>query len=223
MYCLSDFKIPFSFENRRPLLQDDFLFIPGFYEELGSHGPVLDFANLFQNDNPVLIEYCSGNGQWIAAKAKENPDLNWVAVERDFERARKIWLKAKKQNLKNLFLVFGEALTFTQYYLKDQSVDGFFVNFPDPWPKRRHFKNRLVSAAFMEETKKKVKPLGTTTLVSDHEGMALFMIESALKSEWKPLFEKPYFSEELEGYGSSYFEDLFRGKGKKIRYIRFEK
>ena len=63
------------FENRRPLLQDGFLFIPGFYEELGSHGPVLDFANLFQNDNPVLIEYCSGNGQWIAAKAKENPDF----------------------------------------------------------------------------------------------------------------------------------------------------
>ena len=222
MYQPSDFKIPCSFENRRPLLQDGFLFIPGFYEEIGAHGPVLDFTEIFQNTNPVLIEYCSGNGQWISAKAKDNPNLNWIAVEKDFERARKIWLKAKKQNLKNLFLVFGEALTFSLHYLKDQSLEGFFVNFPDPWPKRRHFKKRLVNADFMETVKKKIKPLGKATLVTDHEEMAFFMIESALKSSWKPLFKKPYFSEELIGYGSSYFEKLFRGKGKQIRYMQFE-
>lgn len=222
MYTAADFKIPCSFENRKPLLQDRFLFIPGFYEAIGEHGPVLDFADLFQNENPVQIEYCSGNGSWIAKKAEENPHLNWVAVEKDFERARKIWLKAKKQNLKNLFLVFGEAFTFTQYYLKDQTVENIFINFPDPWPKRRHMKKRLANAAFMEMVKKKIKPRGRATFATDHREMALFMIDSALESKWVPVFPKPYFITELEGYGNSYFEELFRSKGKSIHYMQFE-
>ncbi len=222
MIKLADFKIPCSFEKRKPFLLDGFLFIPGFYEAVGKHGPKLDLEAIFGNKNAVQLEYCSGNGSWIADKAQKNQNLNWIAVEKDFDRARKIWLKAKRQNLKNLFLIFGEAFVFTWFYLPENSIQNVFINFPDPWPKRRHHKKRLVKTEFLLEIKKKLLPDGKITLVTDHEDLAFFMIKEAFQSGLRTVFEEPYFKKSFAGYGSSFFEELFRAKGKKIHYMQFQ-
>ena len=66
-------------------------------------------AAFFGNNQPLRIEYCSGNGAWIAEKAMLHPEINWVAVEKKFSRAKKIGAKAKKLNLRNLLVIYGEA------------------------------------------------------------------------------------------------------------------
>ncbi len=175
-----------------------------------------------KNKNPVNIEYCSGNGQWIIEKAKNNPDINWVAVEFKFERARKIWVKLHNMGLKNLFVVFAEAYCFTKNYLKDYCVSNIFVNFPDPWPKKKHAKHRLVNTLFMNELSRIVEKKGIATLVTDDKDAKDWMLAAALSSDrWEAVYKYPHYIDHIENYGGSYFDSLWRDKGREIKYLQF--
>jgi tRNA (guanine-N7-)-methyltransferase len=219
----SDLIIPFSFEKRRPIIIERFFFIPTFYDKHGEWGG-LDLAakEIFSEYQMVNIEYCSGNGQWILDKAQKSPHLNWIAVEFRFERARKIWIKAHNLGLKNILVVFGEAFCFSKHYLKKDTISNIFINFPDPWPKKRHEKHRLVTPEFMKELSRIVVEGGIATLVTDDSPTQELMVAAALSSErWKALFKHPHFTDHLEDYGSSYFDSLWKSKGKKIKYLQF--
>lgn len=214
---------PFSWEDRRVLIQDGVWFIPDYlenYEEFQFPG----WEALFQNNHPVMIEYCSGNGTWIDSRAKQHPHLNWLAVEIRFDRIRKIWAKKKTHQLNNLFALCGEGERATRLYFPDSSVDGVFINFPDPWPKERHAKHRLIKPDFAAELARILKPGKEVTIVTDHASYAEQIIEVFQNQEgMRSIYEAPYFARELEGYGSSFFEQLWRGKGLLIHYIRFVK
>lgn len=220
-----DLKSPFSWENRRVAIQDRVLYIPEYYSNYQEFTfPAWEDPVLFGNQNPVNVEYCSGNGTWIAEKAKENPHLNWVAVEKRFVRARKIWSKIKNFGLSNLFVICGEAAKATHYYFPDESIHEVFINFPDPWPKLRHAKHRLIQPSFINEIWRVLKKGHQWTFVTDDPDYSNLLIEEVLPfSGLKSLYPDPYFITEMPGYGTSYFEELWREKGKIIRYHRFEK
>ncbi len=178
----------------------------------------------FGNEKPLYLEYCSGNGLWIAEKAKEQRGVNWVGVELKWKRIKKIWSKIQNEALDNLMAVHAEAKQLTQDYLFDSSIDKIFINFPDPWPKKRHIKHRLFCASFVEQLGRILKPGGTLTLVTDDEPYAIEAVEALLKSNvLKPLSTAPHYIHELDGYGSSTFEELWRQLGRKIYYISFQK
>ena len=129
-----DLKPVFSFETRRPLLIDRIFYVPIYYEN--HRGFTLpDLRDFFGNENPHCIEYCSGNGDWILEKALQEPEKNWIAVEKRFDRIRKIWAKMKNKSIFNLLIVCGEAFTFTKNYLQANVIEHVYINFPDPWPK----------------------------------------------------------------------------------------
>ena len=210
---------PYSWNERKVLLEDRVLFVPDQLENYGQFIFPGWFA-LFDNEHPVKVEYCSGNGMWIVEKAMAEPQINWVAVEQKFERIGKTWVKVVKRKLTNLFMVCGEGLISTQNYFPSASIAEVFINFPDPWPKRRHWKNRIVESTFLQELKRILLPQGLLNLVTDDLNYSQVMIKEALK-HFSALHPAPHYIEELPGYGSSYFEDLWRSKGKKIRYHQF--
>jgi tRNA (guanine-N7-)-methyltransferase len=217
-----DLKSPYRWEARRPLLQDKVLFVPDYYDR---HQELTfpKWREIFGNDNPVIIEYCTGNGTWLAEKAKDS-SKNWVAVEWRFERVRKIWSKMKNYGLSNLFIISGEAKTFAREYLSASSVDGVYINFPDPWPKDKHAKNRLFQQPFIEELALTIKPGGTVTVATDDPTYSEQISREMLAHPaWEPDFHKPYYKTEWEGYGTSYFDMLWREKGKEIRYFQFRR
>ena len=125
MKTAKDLNLPFSYEDRRPVLLDRFFYVPSRYEYSQESLP------FFEKEQPVAIEYCSGNGQWIAEKAKTSPHINWIAVEKKFKRARKIWAKLQKENLSNLVVACSEAFVFTRYYAPKTAE--IFINFPSPF------------------------------------------------------------------------------------------
>jgi tRNA (guanine-N7-)-methyltransferase len=215
------FIYPYTFENRAPCIFDRVIFIPSYYFQHHEYAfPSFSSPELFGNHNPVQIEFCSGNGEWIVNKAQENPHINWVACEIKFKRVRKIWVKIKQLNLPNLVVAFGDANDFIQFYLKDQSVDAIFINFPDPWPKDKHAKNRLIKDPFTKEMKRILKTGGVATIVTDHEGYSLQVIEEMTK-EFASLFKEPYYTNFTIEYGSSYFYRLWESRGKEIRQMQF--
>lgn len=226
MFCVkkvSDLRIPFIWEERRPVLLERFLYLPGHYDFHSEWKPIpWADAQMFGNDQPVLLEYCSGNGQWICEKAKQNPHLNWVAVEVRFDRARKIWRRLFRENLKNLYILCGEASILTRHYIPKKSLFEIFVNFPDPWPKSRHAKHRLIQAPFLAEIAQSALDGCKATFVTDDFPYATQMLrELALCPVWRPCLPHPHYSLEWPDYGYSFFFDLWKKKGYNIYFLPF--
>jgi len=196
----------------KPTTQSDFVF-PGW-----SH------PDLFGNNLPVIVEYCSGNGAWIADKAAKEPGFNWIAVEMKFERVKKIWSKIKNFGLNNLIVVCGEANRVTSTYFPEQSVSGVYINFPDPWPKKRHAKNRLIQPVFMDQVSRVLIENKNLTFVTDDVPYSEWFIEVLnAHPHFTSLHPDPYFLTEESGYGTSYFDQLWRSKGRSIRYHSYQK
>lgn len=218
-------KVPFTWKAPKVAIAEGVFYVPdrcGSYEEFTFPG--WNDPALFGNDLPLKIEYCSGNGAWLVEKALAHPEINWVAVEKKFKRVKKIGSKVKKLNLKNLSVVCGEAYLSTTHYFSDETFESAYINFPDPWPKTRHAKNRLIQPKFIDEVWRILKPAGVFTLVTDDPEYSSQMLkEMTAHSGFRPLFPDPFFVTEMPGYGSSYFDQLWREKGKTIRYHQFEK
>ena len=219
-----DLKHPFRWEDRRPLIDGRVFYVPDYYQEHHLFTfPLFEESPIFGNARPVHLEYCSGNGTWIVEKALADPDTNWVAVERDFERVRKIVSKGCNLKLSNLFVICGEAFTFTKHYVRDHSIEQIYVNFPDPWPKDKHAKHRLFQPLFADETARVIKPGKRGIFVTDDPPYSE-QICSVMRAsnKWEPSYPDPYYLTEREGYGTSFFEELWREKGKTIRYIEMK-
>jgi tRNA (guanine-N7-)-methyltransferase len=219
----SNLKAPFSWDECKPMIHDRILYAPltlAPTEEL--HFPGWEDPSLFGNDHPICIEYCSGNGLWIAAKAEANPNINWVAVEKKFMRVKKIWSKIKNLDLKNLIVVCGEAYETTRRYFPLESFSNAYINFPDPWPKRRHAKLRLIQPRFTDEVCRVLKPGAIFSLVTDDADYSQKMLQEMNgHSGFESCYPSPYYVTELEGYGTSYFEELWREQGRIIHYHQF--
>lgn len=217
-------KAVFTWSERRVLIQDRIWYFPDYHEDTQFTFPGWDSPELFGNNHPIHVEYCSGNGLWIAQKAAENPEINWVAVEIQFKRVKKIWSKVKNQKLSNLIIVCGEGNRWTRTYVPSNSISKAYVNFPDPWPKGRHAKHRIINQGFAKEMGRILSPGGEMMMVTDDAPYSDIMVETFIKApRFQPKTPLPYYLTEYEGYGSSYFDELWRDKGREIRYHQFIK
>jgi tRNA (guanine-N7-)-methyltransferase len=213
-----DLHIPFTWEERRPVYLDRLFYIPKVYDHASDAKIDWTSSEIFGNNNPISMEICSGNGQWVGAKALANPERNWVAVEMCFERARTIWLKVHRQKIPNLYVICAEASAFIKYYVTEKSVEEAYVNFPDPWPKRCHAKHRLLWAPFLQSLETVVS--GKVTLATDDEPYHNQMVEEFAKSGvWTP---KEFDPSKKETYGDSFFADLWIAKGRSLHYLQYE-
>jgi tRNA (guanine-N7-)-methyltransferase len=219
-----DLKSPFSWQNRFITIHDRVWYLPEHYKQHDAFTfPGWLHPTTFTEKRPIKVEYCSGNGAWIAAKALQDPHSNWVAIEKQFTRARKIWAKVKNLKLDNLLVVCGEGFKVTNWYFQNQSISDVFINFPDPWPKRRHAKHRIMQPAFIKEMERILQAGGKLTFVTDDHDYSALTIELLFKYPgFESCFSTPYVTD-LEEYGTSYFEDFWRNKGKEIRYHQFRK
>lgn len=213
-----DLKCPFKWEERRPHLEERVLFIPPYYF---AHDAFVmpPLSEVFASSAPIFLEYCSGNGDWVIDQAEKAPHHNWIAVEKRFDRVRKIWSKRENKKLKNLFIVAGEGFTFSKYYLPDTSLDGVYINFPDPWPKDKHAKHRLFQEPFICELARTLKGDKKITFVSD---FPLCVEQAAAVIGSNPLFINKTLEHDHPEYGvSSYFHHLWKTQGKQISFLSF--
>jgi tRNA (guanine-N7-)-methyltransferase len=220
-----DLKPPFTWKDRRVVLANRVLYVPDHYDHYQEFQfPGWSDPALFGNERPVRIEFCSGNGDWVAHRALSDRASNWVAIEKMFDRSRKIWSKTKNAALDNLFIICGEALNATSLYIPSLSVEEVFVNFPDPWPKKRHAKHRLINESFLEQLQRILKPSGLATLVTDDVDYCQQMIHQFIECpSFQPVHPAPFYTTHCSDYGTSYFEQLWRRKGKLIHYLQFVK
>ena len=137
----------------------------------------MDFEAIFGNKNPVIIEIGFGMGESTLKIAKANPDKNYIGIEVFLYGFSKLLANASKENVTNLKLMRFDAVQVLQDMVPDNSVDGFHVFFPDPWPKKRHHKKRLIQVPFATLLASKLKKGGYIYCVTDWEEYAEQMLK----------------------------------------------
>lgn len=127
----------------------------------------LNWSELFPKNQPIEVEIGAGDGSFIAQYANLRPEINFLAVERLLGRLRKVAKKSCRNNLQNLRCLRIEAAYLLSFLLPKNSVTALHIYFPDPWPKRKHRKNRLINEDFPELAARVLVPNGRIYLRTD--------------------------------------------------------
>src|SRR5215212_6578668 len=129
----------------------------------------LNWGELFGNDRPVELEIGMGKGTFLTEQAKARPEVNFFGIE----WARWFWRYAsdrlRRNGCMNARTARVEALFFLSEYVTDASISVLHVYFPDPWPKARHHRRRLIQEPFLKQAQRVLVPGGRLQIVTDHQ------------------------------------------------------
>ncbi len=135
--------------------------------ELGSIVEPLSLNGLFSSPQPLEVELGCGDASFLVEHARLHPETNFIGVERLLGRITKLDKKGRHAGLKNLRGVRIESSYFLQYLLPPQSAQAIHIYFPDPWPKKKHHKNRLIDEDFPAIAQAALAPGGKVFLRTD--------------------------------------------------------
>lgn len=141
-------------------------------------GPI-DFAAWFGRSAPVLLEIGSGMGETTSRLAAAAPEVNYVAVEVYEAGLGQLMLRAENLGLTNLRLVHGDAVVLLAEHVAPRSLSGVRIFFPDPWPKKKHHKRRLIQPEFIALVASRLAPGATLHMATDWDHYAEQMLEVA--------------------------------------------
>ena len=129
----------------------------------------LNLAQLFSGPQLLEVELGCGDASFLVKYAGRHPDRNYIGVERLLGRLRKLDRKGRRDGLMNLRGVRIESSYFLEYLLPPHSASVLHIYFPDPWPKKKHRKYRLINEHFPEIARIALAPGGTVYLRTDDE------------------------------------------------------
>lgn len=174
--------------------------------------------DIFKNDCPLHIEIGMGKGRFIMDMARQNPDINYVGIEKfSSVLIRAIEKRVEETEMKNLFFIRMEAEEIEDVFAPGE-VDYIYLNFSDPWPKNRNAKRRLTSTRFLERYINILNPEGGLTFKTDNVTLFDFSVESAQEAAWELLVvtKDLHNSEYAEGNVMTEYEERFSSRGNKI-------
>ena len=211
--------------------------IPRATKMVGNHKLVINnpkdykgrWTEVFRSANPIHIEIGMGKGQFITRKALENPEINYIGIERyssvllralekfdKIEEGNKV--SPELQNFKNLQLLCMDAREIPEVFEREE-VSKIYLNFSDPWPKSRHAKRRLTSKEFLKRYEKILVKHGKVELKTDNEELFNFSLWQMEESGWQlEASTRDLHQEEslCQHNIMTEYEEKFAGEGMKI-------
>jgi tRNA (guanine-N7-)-methyltransferase len=183
-------------------------------------GRILKTEDVFGQDAPLVVEIGFGMGIATAAIAQALPDTRFLGIEVYAPGVGKLLSEIERLGLSNVKICRHDALEVIGDMLAPGSVDGFHVFFPDPWPKKRHHKRRIMSAEFIRLLAERLKPGGYVYYVSDWEEYAEWTLER-LTAE--PLLANAYerWAEREPWRPITKFEQRALVEGRAIRELKY--
>ena len=127
----------------------------------------LDFATLFDRQASVVLEIGFGNGDALVDQARHHPDRDYLGVEVHLPGIGHCLLRAEQEDISNLRVIADDAIDVLQNRIADGSIDRVNLYFPDPWPKKRHHKRRLIQSDFLRQVATKLRPDGDFFVATD--------------------------------------------------------
>lgn len=128
---------------------------------------ILNLNTAFAKPQPVIMEIGYGMGEATWQIAKDNPGINYLGVEVHMPGVGKLMARIEEFDLTNVKLIERDVFEVFHYMIANGALDGVLLYFPDPWPKKRHFKRRIVNQRFIAEVATKLKPGGFLHIATD--------------------------------------------------------
>jgi tRNA (guanine-N7-)-methyltransferase len=178
----------------------------------------LDLREVFGNDNPVVLEIGSGKGRFLIASAMEQPGVNFIGIEKSLHYHRVIAERAGKRALRNVRLINHDAFLVLRDMIPDASIAELHIYFPDPWPRQREQKRRIIRPEVLKEIRRVLKDGGEAIYVTDHKeyfDVAAPLIAEHFRSE--PRVPGP------DDPPRTNYEAKYRAEGRPIYEVRFRK
>ena len=167
--------------------------IPGSEEVLENSNYVINdpkkfkenWNTVFENKNPIYIEIGMGKGKFIVTLAKQNPEINFIGIEKYSSVLLRAVQKLQEEenDLRNLRLICIDAKEIEDVFGKEE-IKKLYLNFSDPWPKDRHAKRRLTSKEFLKRYESIIKRNGLIEFKTDNKILFDFSLEEYKKSNW---------------------------------------
>lgn len=139
---------------------------------------LIDFHSIFRNNNPIILEIGFGNGESLLKMAQENHNTNFIGIEVYKAGIGNVCQKAYINNLKNIKVICGDATEVLANNIYDNTFKKVQLFFPDPWPKKRHQKRRIIRNNFVNLVASKLLPGGIFHLATDWEHYAFEMLKT---------------------------------------------
>ena len=178
----------------------------------------LDLPQLFGNDHPVILEIGSGKGRFLLNTAMERPDLNIIGIEKSLHYHRVIRDRIAKRHLTNIRLINHDAFLVVRDMIPDAALSEIHIYFPDPWPRKKEQKRRIIRAEVLKEFRRVLVDGGWGIYVTDHREYfeaAAPLIEAEFRAERRvPGPDDP---------PRTNYEAKYRAEGRAIYEVRFWK
>ena len=172
----------------------------------------LNIDDIIKPDVPLDIDIGCGKGRFTLGRAINHPERSLIGIDRLKGRIHKLEGKIRRAGCSNAHLLRLEAFYSVAYLLPNDRISSFFILFPDPWPKKRHYRRRLFCPEFLTTLAQKLTEEGEVHVATDH--LEYFAkIRSIFESDPRFTAICPYRRDESE---KTDFERLFRKKGKPI-------
>ena len=168
---------------------------------------------LLNNDNPIEIEIGIGKGKFIISKALDNPNINYIGIEKYDSPLVTAVRRLKTLDINNLKLICEDATNINDIF--GEEISKIYLNFSDPWPKKRHAKRRLTSELFLSKYDLIFKGLKQIEMKTDNDDLYEYSLMSFEENGYRILKTDTNY---LDKYTTEY-EDKFISLGKYINYI----
>jgi tRNA (guanine-N7-)-methyltransferase len=185
----------------------------------------VDMAKAFQRTAPCTLEIGFGSGYSLLEIAKAHPEQNFIGIEMYQPGVGSLLLGVETQEIKNIRVYYADAVEVIQQCIPDGSLDGIQIFFPDPWPKRRHHKRRLIQPEFVSLITTKLKVGGILHLATDWEHYAKQMMRVLSHAEnlVNVAGEAEYAERSARRPVVTKFEGRGTRSGRLIRELQFER
>lgn len=192
--------------------------------EVAARGWPAFFADAVAAPLPLVVELGFGRGEFLLGLASARPDTAFVGVERSFKRCLKLARRLARSELRNVRLVEGLAQQLVQEALPDAGVACFWINFPDPWPKKRHARRRLIQPDFAALLARRLAPRGGLRVATDDVAYTAWIdaVLRALPELENAHAPEPFVRQEPDRTPTAY-ELEWRARGRPLHFFHYRR
>jgi len=184
----------------------------------------MELSKIFENDHPVHIEIGSGRGEFLIEISQLEPEVNFLGLEIKGKRIKTIIKKLEPEKNSNVRLMRVMVNDSLLQLFPISSIERIYIFHPDPWPKRRHHKNRLIQESLLKEFERILKPGGDILITTDHQDYMEWIVKSfACDQDFISVYPEGFSREPFTGHIETHFEKKLKKKGFQPYYLKYIK
>lgn len=173
-----------------------------------------NWNSVFKNKNKIYLEIGMGKGSFLIEHAKKNPNINYIGIEKYPSVLLGALKEIEMSGIQNLKIICVDATNINEIFYKE--ISKLYLNFSDPWPKKRHEKRRLTSDLFLQKYNKIFKTFKIIEQKTDNDDLFKYSLESFKRNKYIIIKKNTNYFDNIK----TEYENKFIAKGKNINYVK---